>query len=210
MGEWNLEVYESERQISLGTITTVIFPHWGLVEARGVNNSWLTSCPSWSAEISWNLCKKRGWLEIQQGSHMESRGRKKNTLMVTPQSVKHAEGSGTCSLSSCAYSTVLTGELIIPSRGRLSTQKSACQWFRLLCSWHCMVLAPVHILMEHWVQLVQLPPGLGKNSSHGKTKGYKYHPNLPAAALAPALCGKSLKARESHCKKKKKRVLTVY
>lgn len=65
-----------------------------------------------------------------------------------------------------------------------------------------MVLAAVHILMEHWVQLVQLPPGLGKNSAHGKTKGYKYHPNLPAAALAPALCGKSLKARESHCKKK--------
>lgn len=32
----------------------------------------------------------------------------KNTLMVTLQSVKHAEGSGTCALSSCAYSTVLT------------------------------------------------------------------------------------------------------
>lgn len=79
MGEWNLELYKSERQISLGTITTDIFPYWGLVEARGVNNSWPTSCPSWSAEISWNLCKKRGWLEIQQGSHMESRGRKKHS-----------------------------------------------------------------------------------------------------------------------------------
>lgn len=51
--------------------------------------------------------------------------------------------------------------------------------------------AACHILMEHWVRPVQLPPGLGKNSSHGKTKGYKYdYPNLPAAAPVPALCGK--------------------
>ncbi|XDV30930.1 hypothetical protein PO909_033753 [Leuciscus waleckii] len=93
-----------------------------------------------------------------------------------------------CSCSSCVYSTTLTGELIISSRGLLSTEESACQWFRLLCSQHCLVLAVCHILMECWVRRIQLPSGLGKNSSHGKTKGYKYHPNLPATA--PAFCGK--------------------
>lgn len=93
-----------------------------------------------------------------------------------------------CSCSSCVYNTTLTGELIICSRGLLSTEESACQWFQLLCSQHCLVLAVCHILMECWVRRIQLPSGLGKNSSHGKTKGYKYHPNLPAAA--PAFCGK--------------------
>lgn len=57
---------------------------------------------------------------------MESRGRKKIALMVTPQSEKHAEDSGTRALSSCAYSTPLAGEQIVTLQRPAQHTESAC------------------------------------------------------------------------------------
>lgn len=114
----------------------------------------------------------------------------KNILMVTPQSVKHGKASGVLSPILCVqYHAYRRANNNLP-RPAQQRGKCLCQWFRLLCSQHCLVLAFCHILMERWLRLIQLPSGLGKNSSHGKTKGYKYHPNLPAATPVSAFCGK--------------------
>lgn len=131
----------------------------------------------------------------------------KNILMVTPQSVKHGKAFGVLSPILCVqYHAYRRANNNLP-RPAQQRGKCLCQWFRLLCSQHCLVLAFGHILMERWLRLIQLPSGLGKNSSHGKTKGYKYHPNLPATTRSVCILWKIAEGTRKACRT---RVLTVY
>ncbi len=147
-----------------------------------------------SAEILWSLCKESGVGSLRHFSIacMESAARKKNILTVNSTVCeKHGKDSGVVLLaqSLCVqYHAYRRANNTLQGWACSARRKVPASGFGCFRSQHCLVLDVCHILMECWVRRIQLPSGLGKNSSHGKTKGYKYHPNLPAAA--PAFCGK--------------------